>query len=73
MVEAEHGVDYESHQTCDRENGLIKVKEEKDPVLLALLEWDTDEEEEEEQEEEEEEVSHVFIQAIILILMFVML
>ena len=55
MVEAEHGVGYESHQTCDRENGSIKVKEEKDPVLLALLEWDTDEE-----EEKEEEVSHVY-------------
>lgn len=49
MVEAERDLDYGSHQTFDRENGPVKVKEEKDPVSSASAEWET----------EEEGVSHV--------------
>jgi hypothetical protein len=44
MVEVECDLDYVSHQSSDRENGLIKVKEEKDDLSSAYLEWDTDEE-----------------------------
>jgi hypothetical protein len=59
MVEAERDLDYGSHQTSDRENGPVKVKEEKDSLSSAFIEWETEEEEEEHEEEEEEEVSHV--------------
>jgi hypothetical protein len=55
MVEAERGLDYGSHQTSDRENGPVKVKEEKDSLSSAFIEWETEKEE----HEEEEEVSHV--------------
>jgi hypothetical protein len=55
MVEAGRDLDYGSHQTSDREkNGPVKVKEEKDPLSSAFIEWETEEE-----EREEEEVSHV--------------
>jgi hypothetical protein len=50
MVEAERALDYGSHQTSDKENGPVKVKEEKDPSPSAFVEWET----------EVEEVSHVF-------------
>jgi hypothetical protein len=53
MVEAEPDLDYGSHRTSDRENGPVKVKEEKDPLSSAFIEWGTEE------EEEEEGVSHV--------------
>jgi hypothetical protein len=52
MVEAERDMDYGSHQTFDRENGPVKVKEEKDPLSSAFVEWET-------AEEEKGEVSHV--------------
>jgi hypothetical protein len=47
MVEAEHDLDYGSLQTSDKENWPVKVKEEKDPLSSAFIEWET------------EEVSHV--------------
>jgi hypothetical protein len=49
MVEAERGLDYGSHQNSERENGPVKVKEEKDSLSSAFIEWET----------EEGEVSHV--------------
>ena len=48
MVEAERDLDYGSHLTSYRENGPVRVKEEKDPLSSAFIEWET-----------EEEVSHV--------------
>jgi hypothetical protein len=49
MAEAERDLDYGLHQTSDRENGPVKVKEEKSPLSSAFIEWET----------EEKEVSHV--------------
>jgi hypothetical protein len=43
VVEAERDLDCESHRSSDRENGLIKVKEENDRLSLAFLEWETEE------------------------------
>ena len=57
VVEAERDLDCGSHQTSDRENGPVKVKEEEDPLSSTFVEWEAEEEEKE--EEEEVVVSHV--------------
>jgi hypothetical protein len=49
MVENEHDLGCGLHRTSDKENGPVKVKEEKDPLSSAFIEWET----------EEEGVSHV--------------
>jgi hypothetical protein len=43
-VEAERGLDYGSHQTSERENGPVKVKEEKDSLSSAFIERETEKE-----------------------------